>query len=95
MKPKAWGRLFGVARLKRNAAALAAVPTLVLTACAAPVGPELWAGGASAQQLARDEYECRRDAEMAYRGAAWDRVLGAPGEKLYSTCMAAKGYTRR
>jgi hypothetical protein len=64
----------------------------VLAACAVPVGPEHWAGNASERQLARDEYACRRDAELAY-GATWG--FGAPGGPLYTACMKAKGYTRR
>jgi len=59
-----------------------------LTACSAAVGPEHWTGGASAEQLARDEYECHRDAKVS-------REYVDISLKLYEKCMAAKGYTRR
>jgi len=62
-----------------------------LTACASPVGPEHWTGGASAQQVARDEYECDRDAQAAHAGIGWT----PSAQTLYEKCMAAKGYTRR
>lgn len=68
---------------------------LVLSSCAPDLGPHLWQYARGpfqpAEVLARDEYECHRDAQAARSGVA----MPASAVQLYEKCMAARGYVRR
>ncbi len=74
------------------AALLIAVPMAFL-GCVGPVGRDAWMRpNTDRQQVARDEYECDREARLRYGAGAYDRSRGAPGQEVYELCMKQKGY---
>lgn len=62
--------------------------TLFLSACGLPT---MVKPGGSEPDFARDDYECRRDAELAgFRVMA--RLVMPDAQEFYQRCMEARGY---
>ena len=66
-----------------------------LAGCA-PLGPETWVPRDDPKRLARDSYECQREAQAAGAPALTPLLNALEGRKstreLYKECMQVRGY---